>query len=72
MRVSALRFSERWLGQPNHPMQTAVLKLIADSDWAVRRQVAATIGEMPAQSKEAAAVACSSGTVRIPLRWMQR
>jgi mono/diheme cytochrome c family protein/glucose/arabinose dehydrogenase len=57
VRVSALRLSERWLGQPNHPMQTAVLKLIADSDWAVRRQVAATIGEMPAQSKEAAAVA---------------
>jgi mono/diheme cytochrome c family protein len=54
VRVSALRLAERWLNQPNHPMQGAILKRLDDTDWAVRRQLAATLGELPAQSKEAA------------------
>jgi mono/diheme cytochrome c family protein len=54
MRVSALRLSERWLRIPNHPIAGAVMKRINDTDWAVRRQLAATLGELPAGSKEAA------------------
>ena len=54
VRVSGLRLAERWLAQPNHPIQEAVLKRLDDTDWAVRRQLAATLGELPAQSKEAA------------------
>ena len=54
VRVSALRLSERWLRQPNHPIAASVLTLMGDTDWAVRRQLAATLGEMPAQAKEAA------------------
>ena len=54
VRVSALRLSERWLRTPNHPIAAAVMKLSGDMDWAVRRQLAATLGELPAQSKEAA------------------
>jgi mono/diheme cytochrome c family protein len=54
VRVSALRLSERWIGQANHPLQGAVLKRLDDSDWAVRRQLAATLGELPAQSKDTA------------------
>ncbi len=54
VRVSALRLAERWIGQPNHPIQGAVLKRLDDTDWAVRRQLAATLGELPAGSKEAA------------------
>jgi mono/diheme cytochrome c family protein len=50
VRVSALQLSERWLAQPNHPMQTAVLKKTADTDWAVRRQLAATLGGFPPNS----------------------
>ena len=50
VRVSALQLSERWLAQPNHPIQTAVLKRTADADWAVRRQLAATLGAFPANS----------------------
>ena len=46
--------SERWLRMPNHPIQGAVLKRLDDTDWAVRRQLAATLGELPAGSKEAA------------------
>jgi mono/diheme cytochrome c family protein len=54
MRVSALRLSERWLRTPNHPIHAAVMKLLDDKDWAVRRQLAATLGELAAGSKEAA------------------
>ena len=54
VRVAALRLAERWLGQPNHPIQGAVLKRFEDEDWAVRRQLAATLGELPPASKEAA------------------
>jgi mono/diheme cytochrome c family protein/glucose/arabinose dehydrogenase len=54
VRVSAVRLAERWLRVPNHPIHGAVLKLLDDKDWAVRRQLAATLGEMQAGSKEAA------------------
>ncbi len=54
LRVSALRLSERWLRTPNHPIAGAVLKRLDDTDWAVRKQLAATLGELPAGSKEAA------------------
>jgi mono/diheme cytochrome c family protein/glucose/arabinose dehydrogenase len=54
MRVSALRLSERWLRVPNHAIHGAVIKRLDDTDWAVRRQLAATLGELPAGSKEAA------------------
>ena len=54
LRVSALRIAERWFGEPNHPIQGEVLKRLDDRDWAVRRQLAATLGELPAGSKESA------------------
>ena len=54
VRVSGLRLAERWLRVPNHPIHGAVLKRLDDTDWAVRRQLAATLGELPAGSKEAA------------------
>ena len=50
VRVSALQISDRWLKQPDQPVQAAVLKLAADSDWAVRRQLAATLGSFPSSS----------------------
>jgi mono/diheme cytochrome c family protein len=56
VRASALRLAERWLGEPNHPVQPAVLKRLDDADWAVRRQLAATLGELPADRKEQAIV----------------
>jgi mono/diheme cytochrome c family protein/glucose/arabinose dehydrogenase len=54
VRVSALRLAERWLNDPAHPIHEAVLKRLDDTDWAVRRQLAATLGEFPPGSKEAA------------------
>jgi mono/diheme cytochrome c family protein len=47
VRVSALRIAERWLGEVGHPIQAAVLKQSGDRDWAVRRQLAATLGALP-------------------------
>jgi hypothetical protein len=49
-----VRLSERWLREANQPMQSAVLALVSDSDWAVRDQLAASLGELPQAAKEAA------------------
>jgi mono/diheme cytochrome c family protein/glucose/arabinose dehydrogenase len=57
VRASAIRIAERWLGAANHPIQAAVLKRLDDKDWAVRYQLAATLGTMPAEQRDVAAVA---------------
>ena len=59
VRVSALQLSERWLGQPGNAVQAAVFKKLDDRDWAVRHQLAATIGAVPAgtPARETAALA---------------
>ncbi len=56
VRVSAIRIAERWLGEATHPIQAAVLKRMDDTDWAVRRQLAASLGALPSGPREAAAV----------------
>ena len=59
VRASALRLSERWIGQPGSPgqlMTAAALKLVDDPSWTVRRQLAATIGEVPVESRLGPAV----------------
>ena len=48
VRAAALRLSERWLGEAKHPLHAAVLKRLDDADWAVRRQLAASLGALPA------------------------
>jgi glucose/arabinose dehydrogenase len=57
VRVSAIRIAERWLGEPDHPIVAAVLKRLDDRDWAVRKQLAASIGALPNGPREDAAVA---------------
>ena len=47
VRVSAVRIAERWLKDERDPIQPAVLKKIDDTDWAVRRQLAASLGALP-------------------------
>lgn len=54
VRRSAVRIAERWLEQPGHPVQAAVLKRLEDEDWSVRRQLAASLGALPAGPREAA------------------
>jgi mono/diheme cytochrome c family protein/glucose/arabinose dehydrogenase len=54
VRSSAVRLAERWLGEANHPVQAAVIKHADDADWAVREQVAASLGVLPPGSRETA------------------
>jgi mono/diheme cytochrome c family protein len=57
VRTSAVRLAERWLGEAGGPVQDATLKLIDDTDWQVREQVAASLGAMPTGPKETAIAA---------------
>jgi mono/diheme cytochrome c family protein/glucose/arabinose dehydrogenase len=47
VRASAVRLSERWLGDLVQPIAAAALARMDDSSWTVRRQVAASIGALP-------------------------
>jgi mono/diheme cytochrome c family protein/glucose/arabinose dehydrogenase len=47
VRAAAIRLSERWLNESNSPFPSAILKLANDPTWTVRRQLAATVGELP-------------------------
>ena len=51
VRAWGIRWSERWLVEPNHPLATAVLGLMNDANWIVRRQLAASIGELPVAAR---------------------
>jgi glucose/arabinose dehydrogenase len=55
VRASAVRLSERWLAK-DQALASAVIALAADKNWNVRRQVAASIGELPAADRVAPAV----------------
>ena len=54
VRTSALRLAERWLSNPDSPVVAAVLKRLDDADWNVRRQLAATLGELRQADRHAA------------------
>lgn len=58
VRAAAVRLAERWLGQPNHPLHAALLKRLGPdgTDWAVRRQLAASLGALPATERDPALV----------------
>jgi mono/diheme cytochrome c family protein/glucose/arabinose dehydrogenase len=47
VRAAAVRLSDRWIKDANNPFVPAILKLADDPSWTVRRQVAATVGELP-------------------------
>lgn len=48
VRAAGVRLSERWFSEANHPLKRRVLALTADANWIVRRQVAASLGNLPA------------------------
>jgi len=54
VRANAVRLSERFLAEPNAQVQAAALKRIDDPDWAVREQLAASLGALPAGPRETA------------------
>ena len=57
VRAAAIRIAERWLGDAGDPMQAAVLKKLDDGDWAVRQQLAASVGALPPGPRESAVLA---------------
>jgi putative membrane-bound dehydrogenase-like protein len=57
VRRSAVRIAERWLGEAGHPIHAAILKRLDDENWAVRKQLAASLGALPAGQREDAIVA---------------
>jgi mono/diheme cytochrome c family protein/glucose/arabinose dehydrogenase len=56
VRAAAVRIAERWLGDPDDRVRTAVLQRLNDADWAVRQQLAASLGALPPGPLEAAVV----------------
>ncbi len=56
VRAWGIRWAEKWIGQPNHPLTAKVLGLIDDPNWIVRRQLAASIGELPIAARVPPAV----------------
>jgi mono/diheme cytochrome c family protein/glucose/arabinose dehydrogenase len=46
VRASAVRLAERVLVEANPPVQQALIRRIDDQDWAVRYQLAASLGEL--------------------------
>ena len=57
VRIAAVRLAERWLSEPNHPLQKAVVERMNDPNWAVPPQVAASLGALPAGQRETALAA---------------
>ena len=51
VRAEAVRLSERWLREAGNPMQAVVQKKMDDPTWTVRRQLAASLGEMPKEAR---------------------
>src|SRR5205823_4238464 len=56
VRASAVRLSERWLDR-DADLRSALTPLLDDKNWNVRRQVAASLGAMPAAERIDPAVA---------------
>jgi mono/diheme cytochrome c family protein len=50
VRAAALRLSEHWLATDS-TLQAAVTAKLDDSSWFVRRQLAATLGELPREAR---------------------
>jgi mono/diheme cytochrome c family protein/glucose/arabinose dehydrogenase len=57
VRAAAVRLSERWLRQGDAGLTTQVLKLAGDPSWTVRRQLGASLGELPEAARLDPAVA---------------
>jgi mono/diheme cytochrome c family protein len=56
VQASAVRLAERYLGSGNPSIVNGVLALANDKNWNVRRQVAVSIGELPASGRNEPAV----------------
>jgi putative membrane-bound dehydrogenase-like protein len=54
VRAAAIRIAEPWLAQPGHAIHARVLALTSDRAPVVRRQLAASLGELPVAERDRA------------------
>ena len=54
VRAAAIRIAEPWLAQAGHPIHARVLARASDRAPVVRRQLAASVGELPVAERDAA------------------
>ena len=65
VRAAAIRLSERWLARGRTTADAAaVLKLMDDANWTVRRQLAATVGALAAGRRGLERGACDADALR--------
>ncbi len=57
VRAAAVRISERWIAMEGHALSAAILKKMDDPSWTVRRQLAATVGDLPKAARMAPSLA---------------
>jgi mono/diheme cytochrome c family protein len=57
VRSAAVKVSERWLGEADHPLRADVIARASDADWQVRLQAAASLGALPEGEARDATVA---------------
>ncbi len=57
VRAAGIRVSERWLREGDPEITAAVLRVADDPSWTVRRQLGASLGEVPRASRIEPAVA---------------
>jgi len=67
VRAAAVRIAERWMKDEHSAFGAVMLKLAADKNWNVRRQVAASIGELPEAARLDPAVALLTTDGRDPI-----
>ena len=58
VRVSAIRIAERWMSDPQSPVQAALAARLDDADWNVQEQLAASFGALttPLKAERVAAL----------------
>jgi mono/diheme cytochrome c family protein/glucose/arabinose dehydrogenase len=63
VRAAAIRIAEPWLAEAGHPIHGRALALVSDRAPVVRRQLAASLGELPSAERDRAlrAVLAASG-----------
>ena len=57
VRAAAVRIATRWLAKPDKKLTQALLARMDDPNWQVRRQLAASLGALPADQRLAPMVA---------------
>ncbi len=67
VRTAGVRLSERWLKEPGAQLASAVIKLATDPAWSVRRQVAASAGELPESARLAVMAPLLTANGRDPI-----